>query len=587
MFKHMSLKQQIIGITVVLATIPTIACGLFADFLADRSVYNSEVQYEQSIASNISDKVNRFMFERYGDIQAISNLPMLTNPKISAIVNSQEKSKTLGKYLDIYLVYDNIAIYDLNGKVIVQSPGKQVPNRNDSKYIQKVIQAGEAVIDEPTVSPLTGEMVIHFSKAIQDVTTGKPIAVVRSRMPIKALEDLLGGFDKSGYEWSLVTNASGNVFTSSHEENKGKEIKSLMPIFSEMQAENKLATKVGMYETEKLLTYSPFEKLDGLTQLEWSAVVGKDTSLVFAARQQLFWTIAVGSGLAALGASGVAILFADRITNLIKTIANNVATSSTEIAATVEQQERTIVQQATSVHETTTTVEQMGSISRQAAEQAEASATGARQALSLAETGSQAVRETMEGMSILKEQVRAIAEQIMRLSEQTGQIMGVSDLVADLANQTNMLALNAAVEAARAGDSGKGFAVVAGEIRKLADESKKSAEKINNLVTDVQSSMNSTVMVTDEGTKKADFSIQLTQQTAETFMNVADAVNNVYLNSQQISMSSKQQVVGIQQIVAAMNSLNLGAQETTAGINQVKVSTQHLKESATKLQEVI
>jgi hypothetical protein len=587
MFNNMSLKKQVLGFTVVLATVPTIACGAFAYFLANNNVYNSEVNYEQSIASNISDKVNRFMFERYGDIQAISNLPVFTNPKIAALVDSKEKSKTLGRYLDIYGIYDNIAIYDLNGKVIVQSPGKQVPSFKDSNYVKQIVRAGEAIIEKPELSTLTGEFVVHSVTTIKDFTTGKPIAVVRSRMPIKALENLLGGFDKSGYEWSLVGNASGIAFTSSHQEDKGKEIKNHMPIFSELQAENKLATKVGMHETEKLITYAPFEKLEGFPQLEWNTIVGKDTNLVFAARQQLFWTIALGSSLAALGASGFAILFADRITNLIKTIATNVAASSTEIAATVEQQERTITQQATSVHETTTTVEQMGSVSRQAAEQAEASAAGARQALSLAETGSQGVRETMEGMSILKEQVRAIAEQIMRLSEQTGQIMGVSDLVADLANQTNMLALNAAVEAARAGDSGKGFAVVAGEIRKLADESKKSAEKIGNLVTDVQSSMNSTVMVTDEGTKKADLSIQLTQETAETFMSVADAVNNVYLNSQQISLSSKQQVVGIQQIVAAMNALNLGAQETSRGINQVKVSTQHLQESATKLKEVI
>ena len=50
-----------------------------------------------------------------------------------------------------------------------------------------------------------------------------------------------------------------------------------------------------------------------------------------------------------------------------------------------------------------------------------------------------------------------------------------------------MLALKAAVEAARAGEQGKGFGVVAGEIRKLADESKKSAQKINDLATDIQS----------------------------------------------------------------------------------------------------
>jgi methyl-accepting chemotaxis protein len=232
-------------------------------------------------------------------------------------------------------------------------------------------------------------------------------------------------------------------------------------------------------------------------------------------------------------------------------------------------------------------MDELGASSRQAAEQAEASASGARQALVLAEDGSRTVHQTMEGMSTLKDKVGAIAEQIMRLSEQTTQIGGVSDLVGDLANQTNMLALNAAVEAARAGEHGKGFGVVAAEIRKLADQSKKSSEKINALVNDIQAAINSTVMVTDEGTKTVDASINLAQGTAATFSGVADAVNNVFLNSQQISMSAKQQAIAVQQVVAAMNALNLGAKETASGIVQVRVSTQQLHEAAQQLQATV
>ena len=150
-----------------------------------------------------------------------------------------------------------------------------------------------------------------------------------------------------------------------------------------------------------------------------------------------------------------------------------------------------------------------------------------------------------------------------------------------------MLALNAAVEAARAGEQGKGFTVVAGEIRKLAEQSKKSAEKINALVDDIQAAINSTIMVTDQGQKTAIEGIKLAQNSATTFKEIADAVNNVFINSQQISMSSKQQAVAVQQVVSAMNAINLGAQETTTGIGQVKNAASDLNQSATNLKELV
>ena len=267
-------------------------------------------------------------------------------------------------------------------------------------------------------------------------------------------------------------------------------------------------------------------------------------------------------------------LFRSRlITASLRQVLNSIAASSTEIAA--------------SVNETTTTMDELGASSQQSAEQAEASAAGAHQALALSEDGTRAVRQTLDGMSTLKEKVEAIAEQILRLSEQTSQIGGISDIVGNLANQTNMLALNAAVEAARAGEHGKGFGVVAGEIRKLADQSKKSAQKINDLVKDIQAAINTTVMVTDEGTKNVDAGMKLAQGTAEAFIGVADSINNVFLNSQQISLNAKQQAIAIHQVVEAMNAINLGAKESTSGVTQVRVSTQQLNEAAHKLKALV
>ena len=278
---------------------------------------------------------------------------------------------------------------------------------------------------------------------------------------------------------------------------------------------------------------------------------------------------------------------ARRITNTLKEFTNNIALSTTEIASKVERQETVANEQASSVGQTTSTVDDLGATSRRSAIQAEESAKSASTALSLAESGSETVEQTRVGMESLKERVREIAEQIINLSEQTEQIAGVSELVGDLASQTNMLALNAAVEAARAGEYGKGFGVVAGEIRKLADQSRKSADKINNLVTDVQAAMNSAVMVTDEGKKTAESSIELALDTAESFIGVKDAINNVFSNTSEISSAAKQQAVGIQEILAAVNALNLGAMDTATDMEDVKSSTVKLKKSADDLRAIV
>jgi methyl-accepting chemotaxis protein len=150
-----------------------------------------------------------------------------------------------------------------------------------------------------------------------------------------------------------------------------------------------------------------------------------------------------------------------------------------------------------------------------------------------------------------------------------------------------MLALNASVEAVRAGQHGKGFAVVATEIRKLADESKKSALRINTLVADILTAINSTVMATEAGTKTVIYNAKLTRETADTFTGVSEAVNNVVLNNQQISLNVKQQAIAIGQVLDAMNVLSQGIGETANGLSQAKIGMEKLNEVALNLNSIV
>ncbi len=262
------------------------------------------------------------------------------------------------------------------------------------------------------------------------------------------------------------------------------------------------------------------------------------------AMQFLIIAAVVGALSAAVLSILLGNLIADRITQKINETINIIVSSSSEIAATTEQHEHAANQQAASVHQTSTTMDELRASSRQAAQQAESATSEAQ----------------------------AIAQQIFRLSAQTKQIATINNLVGDLANQTNMLALNAAVEAVRAGEHGKGFAIVAAEIRKLADRSKTSAEKISTLLADIQAITDATVVQTSEGSKVE---------------SIVAAVNNIVMSNQQISLSAKQQAIAIEQVVVAMNVLNEGAVETACGISQTKIGIQKLNEAALNLKAVV
>ena len=283
----------------------------------------------------------------------------------------------------------------------------------------------------------------------------------------------------------------------------------------------------------------------------------------------------------------IALWLAAAISRNVTASATQLSAASSEIAATIAQHERTASQQAAAVNETSSTIDELSASSRQSAEQAANSAALAERSSTATVEGSNATQQAVDAMSSLKDKIGAMADQILHLGEQTGQIGNIATLLKDLAGQINMLALNAAVEAARAGEHGKGFAVVASEIRKLADQSKKSAEQTAVLVTDIQKATNSSIMMTEEGTRTVTEVTQLVRKVAELFNNLSSLAGSVNENAQQMMLNTKQQSAAFSQVVQATNSIAAGAKETVAGIGQTKVGVQNLNNAAENLKAIV
>jgi len=135
----------------------------------------------------------------------------------------------------------------------------------------------------------------------------------------------------------------------------------------------------------------------------------------------------------------------------------------------------------------------------------------AHKSLNIAHTGGVKVRETINGMDTIREQIQGTSKRIKRLGESTQEIGDIVELINGFAEQTNVLALNAAIQAASAGGAGKGFAVVADEVQQLAESATHSTRRIESLVQTIQAdtyeaviSMESTISEVVSGARLAE-----------------------------------------------------------------------------------
>jgi len=157
---------------------------------------------------------------------------------------------------------------------------------------------------------------------------------------------------------------------------------------------------------------------------------------------------------------------------------------------------------------------------------------------------------------------------MLDLGKKSQQIGAVLDIVTELAEQTNILSINATIEAVGAGESGKRFSIVADEIRKLADRVSISAKEIRALIDDVRSSVNTTVMATETGSKAVDSGTRQFGDVATLFREIASLVVTTTEAAREIELSTKQQATAVEQVNIAIANVAQATRETEASAGQ-------------------
>ena len=170
--------------------------------------------------------------------------------------------------------------------------------------------------------------------------------------------------------------------------------------------------------------------------------------------------------------------------------------ASAEILASTNQQAAGAEEQAAAVAQAVTTVDEVAKTAEQSAQRPRRRRCRPRN-VEIGRAGRKAVEDSLTAKH-RQGAGRNHAENILALAEQAQAIGDIIATVNDIAEQTNLLALNAAIEASRAGEHGKGFAVVAGEVKALADQSKKATVQVRQILGEIQKATNKAVLSTEE-----------------------------------------------------------------------------------------
>ena len=267
---------------------------------------------------------------------------------------------------------------------------------------------------------------------------------------------------------------------------------------------------------------------------------------------------------------------------------NVLASAGSEIMASVSQLTSSASETATSVSETTTTVEEVKQTAEMTHQKAKRVSDLGQKNAEISRTGLKSIEDTINSMNRIKEQMDSIADMVIRLSEQSQAIGEIIATVNDIAEQSNLLAVNASIEAAKAGEQGKGFAVVAQEIRSLAAQSKQATTQVRNILFDVQKAISSAVMATEQGSKAVEEGVKLSTQAGEAIdILVESAVTEATNAAIQIAASSQQQIIGMDQVVSAMENIRESSIQTASSTKQTEKAAHDLHNLGQRLQEIV
>jgi methyl-accepting chemotaxis protein len=621
---RLSVRWQLVVVLVALSLVPMALSGVAAYRIA-RGALDQSIRFNlESLAVQTEERLELLLLDRQESLRGWSELRLIQDDTLTGDTDGRILQFLLDAKRNFQL--QELWVANAAGQVIASTiPALRGREVGDRPWFQAA-RRGESWVGMPEQQEFTNRIGMPIAVPLrasfdQSRIIGVLVEVVDWPTVVDTLQSvkvLPEGQDERGF--LLLSDAEGRVlsapvFMSGWEAGKTQLSTLGLEALGDAASTRTGSTTIESRDVSYLMGYAtsePRRQLPGI----WRVALLLRTDVAFAPLRSLLWTILLLSLALAAVAAGAAIFWANQFSRpildlvpflrsvaagdlsgrfantrqdelgMLADAANDMSSqlrglilelqqaglqithSSTQVLANAEDHASGSVQQAASIAQVTATLEELTNTAKQIAQSATAVERIADDSAQAAHTGYSSVEQALEAMENIRRRVADISGKTLLLGERSRRISEVLNLIKEIAGEIHLLAVNAAIESAAAGEHGKRFAVVAGEVRRLAERTRDSAEEIKAIVGEIQSATHSSVLATEQGVKEVEAGVALATGARGSLEQILQMVDRTTQAIRQITLVTQQQQSASEQIVQTMREVAVVTSESAAGMKQ-------------------